>query len=86
MKNTIYKYIFYEFSLYFITTLLALSSIVWAVQAVNYLDLVTEDGHAFSIYFQYSLLTLSKILTNFRFPMRATISLRNKKTALSEAP
>lgn len=63
MKNTIYKYIFYEFSLYFITTLLALSSIVWTVQAVNYLDLVTEDGHAFSIYFQYSLLTLSKILT-----------------------
>ena len=63
MKNTIYKYIFYEFSLYFITTLFALSSIVWTVQAVNYLDLVTEDGHAFSIYFQYSLLTLSKILT-----------------------
>ena len=63
MKNTIYKYIFYEFSLYFIATLVALSSIVWTVQAVNYLDLVTEDGHAFSIYFQYSLLTLSKILT-----------------------
>ncbi len=63
MKNTIYKYIFYEFSLYFITTLLALSSIVWTVQAVNYLDLVTDDGHAFSIYFKYSLLTLSKILT-----------------------
>ena len=63
MKNTIYKYIFYEFSVYFITALLALSSIVWTVQAVNYLDLVTEDGHAFSIYFLYSLLTLSKILT-----------------------
>jgi hypothetical protein len=29
---------------------------------------------------------LSKILTNFRFPMRATISLRNKNTALSGAP
>ena len=63
MKNTIYKYIFREFALYFITALLALSSIVWTVQAVNYLDLVTDDGHAFSIYFQYSLLTLSKILT-----------------------
>ena len=63
MKKTIYKYIFYEFSRYFITTLFALSAIVWAVQAVNFLDLVTEDGHAFTIYFSYSLLTLSKVLT-----------------------
>jgi len=63
MKKTIYKYIFYEFSRYFITTLFALSAIVWAVQAVNFLDLVTEDGHAFTIYFLYSLLTLSKVLT-----------------------
>ena len=58
MKKTIYKYIFYEFTRYFTTTLFALSAIVWAVQAVNFLDLVTEDGHAFAIYFLYSLLTL----------------------------
>ena len=63
MKKTIYKYIFYEFTRYFTTTLFALSAIVWAVQAVNFLDLVTEDGHAFTIYFLYSLLTLSKVLT-----------------------
>ena len=63
MKNTIYKYIFYEFSRYFITTLFALSAIVWTVQAVNFLDLVTEDGHAFTVYFFYSFLTLSKVLT-----------------------
>ena len=63
MKKTIYKYIFHEFTRYFITTLFAFSVIVWTVQAVNYLDLVTEDGHAFTIYFLYSLLTLSKVLT-----------------------
>mgnify|MGYP001368224748 CR=1 FL=1 len=63
MKKTIYKYIFHEFTRYFITTLFALSVIVWTVQAVNHLDLVTEDGHAFTIYFLYSLLTLSKVLT-----------------------
>jgi len=63
MKKTIYKYIFYEFAKYFTITLFALSAIVWAVQAVNFLDLVTEDGHAFTIYFLYSLLTLSKVLT-----------------------
>ena len=63
MKNTIYKYIFYEFARYFTITLFALAAIVWTVQAVNYLDLVTDDGHALSIYFLYSFLTLSKVLT-----------------------
>ena len=63
MKNTIYKYFFYEFLRYFAITIFALAVIVWTIQSVNFLDLVTEDGHAFSIYFAYSFLTLSKILT-----------------------
>ena len=63
MKNTIYKYFFHEFLRYFFITLFALAVIVWSVQSVNFLDLVTEDGHAFATYFTYSLLTLSKIFT-----------------------
>ena len=63
MKKTIYKYFFYQFVIYFTITLFALAAIVWTVQAVNYLDLVTEDGHAFVVYFYYSLLTLSKVFT-----------------------
>ena len=63
MKNTIYKYIFYEFLRYFLVALFALAIIVWTIQSVNFLDLVTEDGHAFRTYFTYSLLTLSKVLT-----------------------
>ena len=78
MKNTIYKYIFYEFTRYFTITLFALAAIVWSVQAVNFLDLVTEDGHAFSIYFLYSLLTLSKVLTKlipFSFLISVTLTI-----------
>ena len=63
MKNTLYKYIFYEFLRYFLVALFALAVIVWTIQSVNFLDLVTEDGHAFVTYFKYSLLTLSKVLT-----------------------
>jgi len=63
MKKTIYKYFFYQFVIYFTIILFALAAIVWTVQAVNYLDLVTEDGHAFTVYFYYSLLTLSKVFT-----------------------
>jgi len=63
MKNTIYKYIFYEFLRYFSITLFAFALIVWTIQSVNFLDLVTDDGHAFATYFIYSSLTLSKVLT-----------------------
>jgi len=63
MKNRIYKYFFSEFIRYFAVVLFASVAIIWTIQAVNYLDLVTEDGHAFRIYLFYSLLTISKVLT-----------------------
>ena len=63
MKNRIYIYFFYEFIRYFTVILFALTAIIWTIQAVNFLDLVTEDGHAFRIYLFYSLLTVPKILT-----------------------
>ena len=78
MKKTIYKYIFYEFTRYFTITLFALAAIIWSVQAVNFLDLVTEDGHAFSVYFSYSFLTLSKVLTKlipFSFLISITLTI-----------
>ena len=63
MKNTIDKYIFYEFLRYFSVSLFALAIITWTIQSVNFLDLVTEEGHAFQTYFTYSIFTLSKVLT-----------------------
>ncbi len=63
MKNRIYKYIFHEFIRNFIVTLFAFAAVIWTIQAVNFLDLVTEDGHAFKIYLLYSFLTISKVLT-----------------------
>ena len=63
MKNTIYKYFFHEFLRYFSISLFALAIIVWTIQSVNFLDLVTEDGHAFATYFTYTFLILSKIFT-----------------------
>jgi len=63
MKNTIYKYFFHEFIRYFVVILFAFSAIIWTIQAVNFLDLVTDDGHAFRIYLFYSFLTLPKVFT-----------------------
>jgi len=53
--------------------LFALTAVIWTIQAVNFLDLVTDDGHAFIIYFFYSLLTLSKIITKL-FPFSFLIA------------
>ena len=74
MKNRIYKYFFYELFRYFTVVLFALTAIIWTIQAVNFLDLVTDDGHAFAIYFYYSILTIPKILTKL-IPFSFLISL-----------
>ena len=63
MKNTIYKYFFYEFINYFVVILFALVAVIWTIQAVNFLDLITDDGHAIGVYLLYSLLTVPKIIT-----------------------
>ena len=74
MGNTIYRYFFREFISFFALILISVSVIVWIVQAVNYLDFVTEDGHAFSVYFSYSVLNIPKVL-NRLIPLVFLISL-----------
>ena len=63
MKKLIFKKFISDTSLFFFLTLLSFAIIVWVIQAVNYLDFVTEDGHAFQVYFYYVLLTLPKIFS-----------------------
>jgi len=74
LSNKIYKHFFLELNKYFFITLFTFTAIVWTVQAVNFLDLVVEDGHALSVYLSYSLLNIPKILTKF-IPLSFLISL-----------
>ncbi len=78
LKNKIYKYLSYEILKNFITILLTFTAIAWVVRAVNFLDLMVEDGYSSSIYFKYSLLNISTILTRFvplSFLLSLTISI-----------
>ncbi len=78
MENRIYKYFFNEFIHYFIVILFAFASIIWTIQAVNFLDLVIDDGHAFKIYLFYSILTIPKVLTKlipFTFLVAAILTI-----------
>ena len=63
MKKLIFRNIFKDITTFFIVTSLSLTLIVWVIQAVNYLDFVSEDGHSFKVYFMYSLLSLPKIFS-----------------------
>ncbi len=63
MKKLIYRSFLKDIGIFFILTTLSLSLVVWVIQSVNYLDLVSEDGHSLQVYFLYSLFTLPKIVS-----------------------
>ncbi len=63
MKKLIFKKLLVDITVFFLISSLTLGLIVWVIQAVNYMDFITEDGHSLSIYFKYTLLSLPKILS-----------------------
>tara|TARA_A100001011_G_scaffold179472_1_gene188278 strand:- start:4038 stop:5177 length:1140 start_codon:yes stop_codon:yes gene_type:complete len=63
MGRLIFYKFFKDFTNFFLSIILSIALIVWVIQAVNYLDLVSEDGHGFKIYFLYTLYTLPKIIS-----------------------
>ena len=65
LKNKIYKYFTLEILKSFFTILFALSAIAWTVRAVNFLDLVVENGHSITTYLFFSLLNITNIITKF---------------------
>jgi len=72
-KKLIFKKFFIDNTYFFLSAITTLGLIVWVIQAVNYLDFVTEDGHGLGVYFKYSILSLPKILSRL-FPLVFFIS------------
>ena len=63
MKKILYKNLFKDCIIFFIISLFSSAIIIWVFQAVNYLDLMVEDGRDFILYLNYTLLNFPKILT-----------------------
>ena len=63
MKKLIFQKLFKDILMLFIVLSLSLTVIVWVMQAVNFLDFVSEDGHGFKVYFSYTLLNFPKIFS-----------------------
>jgi lipopolysaccharide export LptBFGC system permease protein LptF len=65
LKNKIYNYIFIDIIKNFLTILITFTLIAWTVRAVNFLDLMIEDGFSLNIYTKYSLLNITTIASRF---------------------
>ena len=73
MKKIIYRKIAEDCIKFFFLTIFTIGSIIWVLQAVNYLDFVVEDGHGFLVYFKYTLLNFPKIISRI-FPFAVFLS------------
>jgi len=63
MKKIIYRKFLSDCLIFFMIALISSSVIIWVFQAVNYLDLVIDDGRNYSVYLYYSLLNFPKIVS-----------------------
>ncbi|MDA9697733.1 LptF/LptG family permease, partial [Candidatus Pelagibacter sp.] len=63
MKKILFRKLLYDCLIFFFTTLFSLSLIIWVFQAVNFLDLMVEDGRDYLVYAKYSLLNFPKIVS-----------------------
>ena len=62
MKKLIFLKFAKDTSVFFMIMCLTIGLIVWTLQAVNYFDFVTQDGHGLKTYFSYILLNFPKII------------------------
>ena len=63
MKKTIFSNLFNEVTLFFIVCSFTLTLIVWIIQAVNFIDIISEDGHSIATYFKYAFLIRSLLIS-----------------------
>ncbi len=74
LQNKIYNNYFIEIFKTFFTILLGLSLIALTVRAVNFLDLIVDNGYSLGTYFKYSFLNLFGIAPKF-FPIAFLLSI-----------
>ena len=60
MEKIIFKKFIKDISLFFFILIISVAIIVWIIQAVNFLDLISEDGHSLKVYFSYTLILFAK--------------------------
>ena len=63
MKKILFRKLLLDCSIFFLITLISASLMIWVFQAVNFLDILIEDGRDYWVYFSYTLLNLPKTIS-----------------------
>ena len=63
MEKILFRKLLLDCLIFFLITLLSASIIIWIFQAVNFLDIMIEDGRDYLVYINYSLLNFPKIVS-----------------------
>ena len=63
MKKILFRKLLLDYMSFFFIALISSSIILWVFQAVNFLDIMIEDGRDHVVYMSYSLLNFPKILS-----------------------
>ena len=62
MKKILFKKLLLDCTVFFLISLFSTSVIIWVFQAVNFLDIIVEDGRNYLVYLNFSLLNFPKIV------------------------
>ncbi len=63
MNKLIFRKLSYDIFGFFLLSSIAITSIVWVIQGVNLLDIVSEQGHGIRVYLFYTALNIPKIFS-----------------------
>ena len=63
MEKILFKKILADCLIFFSISLISASVVVWVFQAVNFLDIMIEDGRGYFVYLNYTLLNFPKIIS-----------------------
>ena len=74
MKKILFRKLLLDYMTFFLIALISSGVVIWVFQAVNFLDIMVEDGRSYSVYIKYSLLNFPKII-NKLFPFVLFFSL-----------
>ncbi len=63
MKKILFRKLLFDCLVFFLITLFSTGIIIWIFQAVNFLDIIVEDGRNYLVYLNFSLLNFPKVIS-----------------------
>ena len=63
MKKILFRKLLFDCLVFFLITLFSTGIIIWVFQAVNFLDIIIEDGRNYLVYLNFSLLNFPKVIS-----------------------